>query len=52
MPRGTTGRLGGGLDAGDQAEQVVDDDEEKDAGDEGLEALVAVADDLLGIAAE
>ncbi len=51
MPRGTTGELVGVSMPGNQAQQVVEQHEEKDAGDEGLEALVAVADDLLGLAA-
>ena len=47
MPSGTTGWLVGVTMPGNQAQQVVDEDEQKDAGYERLEALVAVADDLV-----
>jgi len=41
-------RLARGRDnTGNEAQQIVDKDKEKDASDEGLKALVAVADDLV-----
>ena len=50
MPERNHRHAGGRFDAGDEADnepdQIVQQDEEPDAGDEGLEALVAVADDL------
>ena len=49
--QGHDGRAGRRHDAGDEAEQVVEDHEQEDAGDEGLKSLVAVADDLLAVAA-
>ncbi len=49
MPSGTAGLAGRRVDArnhAQQAEQIVQQDEEQDAGDEGLEALIAVTDHL------
>jgi hypothetical protein len=51
MPSGTEGWAGGRIDARNQSQQIVQHHKEQDAGDEGLEALVAVADDLVGLAA-
>ena len=42
----------GAVDAGNEADQIVEQDEQEDAGYVGLEALVAVADDLLGLVAD
>ena len=39
-------------EADDEADEIVQQDEETDAGDKGLEALVVVADDLLGQVAD
>ncbi len=38
--------------AGNQPHQIVEQHKEEDAGDEGLKALIAVANDLFGLAAD
>ena len=54
MPSGTAGWLVGVIDAREpkQTDQIVEHDEEADAGDERLESLVAVADHLFRLAAD
>ena len=42
----------GAVNAGNQPSEIVEQDEEEDAGDVGLKALIAVADDLLGLTAD